>query len=250
MRIAVVTPYHDEDDRTLERCLDSVANQTLAADHFLVSDGPERPWASRAAAHHLALGRAHGDFGNTPRGLGAQLAVAEGCNAVAFLDADNWYDPDHLALCLDAARATTGRAMDCDYVVARRRFRRYDDRPMALAEEPGHIDTNCLLLLPGAFSALPLWCLMPREVSVIGDRIFAAHLEKAQLVRGHTARATVNYVTLWPEHYRAVGETPPADARPEIPVREIETWIEKLSEQERDILRRLCGLSIERGMSP
>ena len=38
-RYAVITPYHREDRVMLKRCIDSVARQTVAADHFLVADG-------------------------------------------------------------------------------------------------------------------------------------------------------------------------------------------------------------------
>lgn len=38
-RFAIVTPYYKESHETLDRCIGSVRRQTVAADHFLVSDG-------------------------------------------------------------------------------------------------------------------------------------------------------------------------------------------------------------------
>ena len=96
MRVAVVTPYYKEPRGWIERCIASVAAQTHACDHFLVADGHAQDWIDGAGVRHLRLDRGHGDYGNTPRALGALLAVSEGYDAIAFLDADNWYAPEHV----------------------------------------------------------------------------------------------------------------------------------------------------------
>jgi hypothetical protein len=62
-----------------------------------VSDGFPQDWLDSANVRHIRLGRPHNDAGNTPRGLGALLAVSEGYDGIGLLDADNWYDEDHIA---------------------------------------------------------------------------------------------------------------------------------------------------------
>ena len=100
MRVAVITPYYKEPPAYLERCIDSVRAQTHGSvEHVLVSDGHPQDWIDAAAVRHLRLDCSHGDYGNTPRAIGALLAASEGCDAVAFLDADNWYHPEHVASC-------------------------------------------------------------------------------------------------------------------------------------------------------
>tara|TARA_B100000674_G_C37112518_1_gene589639 strand:- start:173 stop:316 length:144 start_codon:yes stop_codon:yes gene_type:complete len=45
----------------------------------------------------MILPSSHGDNGNTPWGVEALMALAEGYQLVAFLDADNWYHEGHIA---------------------------------------------------------------------------------------------------------------------------------------------------------
>src|SRR5574337_2079445 len=105
LKVAVVTPYFKEPAATLARCIDSVRKQHADREigeiaHILVADGHPQHWIDDLSVRHLKLDRAHGDFGNTPRSIGAQLAASEGYDAIAFLDADNWLDPDHVAACV------------------------------------------------------------------------------------------------------------------------------------------------------
>jgi glycosyltransferase involved in cell wall biosynthesis len=193
MRVAVITPYYKETEAQLIRCMRSVTAQTAPCDHFMVADGHPQDWIEGRVHTHLRLARSHADFGNTPRGLAAQLAISEGYEAIAFLDADNWYDPPHVELCLAAA----ARTPDCDYVAARRRFVRPDDSMMPHREETGHVDTNCMFLLAGAFHRVPYWNLMPREYSPLGDRLFHMGLRTSKLVGAQVKEVTVNYLNLW-----------------------------------------------------
>ena len=95
-RFAIVTPYYREERNVLERCIQSVRSQTLPADHFLVSDGHPQDWLDSANVRHIRLGKSHKDVGNTPRGVGALLAVSERYEGIGLLDADNWYDKNHI----------------------------------------------------------------------------------------------------------------------------------------------------------
>jgi predicted O-linked N-acetylglucosamine transferase (SPINDLY family) len=215
LRVAVVTPYFKEERAQLERCIASVRAQTYQATHFLVADGHPQSWLDQAGVRHLRLDHAHADFGNTPRALGALLAVSEGFDAVAFLDADNWLEPDHVAACVGAA-VDAGRP---DYVIARRRFVRIDGSVLPVAsseDEHGHVDTSCLFLLRGAFHTIARWATMPRPLACIGDRIYVATLRAEALRSRRLDRTTVNYLCTWASLFRLAGEEPPPYAKPNV----------------------------------
>lgn len=242
MRVAVVTPYHLETRAWMQRCLDSVREQTHPCEHLIVSDGHPQDWIDAAGVRHLRLDRAHADYGNTPRSIGAQLAVAEGFDAIAFLDADNWYEPDHIARCVAEAEAS-----GADFVAARRRFVREDGSviPFESADDRSgdHVDTSCMMLLFGAFHALPRWLLMPRPMAILGDRYFVQSLRADGLREARSSAApTVNYLCTWADVYRAVGEDPPSFAKQGVPVERLGRWLRRLETQDFDQVLRLSGV--------
>src|SRR3954471_1630866 len=96
LRVAVVVPFHSEPLEQLERCVASVREQTYACELVMVSDGG-RPYTPPDSTRLLHLPHAHGDFGNCARAIGALEAMGSGADAVAFLDADNWLHPEHIA---------------------------------------------------------------------------------------------------------------------------------------------------------
>jgi glycosyltransferase involved in cell wall biosynthesis len=114
MKVAVVTPYYREPIEKLRRCHDSVMAQTRACTHFMVADGFARDEIDDWDVQHIRLPLGHADFGNTPRCLGALSALNQGFDGFAYLDADNWYHPEHAeslveaAIRHDAASSATG----------------------------------------------------------------------------------------------------------------------------------------------
>jgi glycosyltransferase involved in cell wall biosynthesis len=238
-RYAIVTPYFREERELIERCLTSVRQQTIKADHIIVADGFSQDWLDDAHCRHIKLDRAHGDFGNTPRGIGAMLAISEGYAGIGFLDADNWLEAEHVEACV-AASLSAGD--ECDFVIAKRTFRRLDGTIMPVSEERGHVDTNCFFFLRGAFSLLPRWALMPKELSPLGDRYFFAMIAREQFTSATVLRPTVNYQCLWKSFYEALGETAPPNAKPNVDRRKVDEWVGSLEPRELDILRRLTGL--------
>jgi len=246
-KVAVITPYYKEPIDQMERCLLSVRQQTVAADHFLISDGHPQSWLDLTGVRHIRLGKSHGDYGNTPRGIGAQLAISEDYDAICFLDADNWYDKDHVQVCLQAALSLTGQLQDCDYVVAKRRLVRPDLTVMYEGpDEPGHIDTNSLFMLRGAFHLIPYWNLMPQNYSSIGDRLFRLVLLKNNLKEVTTNQITVNYYNLWASSYRNRGEQIPDGAKQNVNVQPILNAHHKLEGREKILSERRLGLSISK----
>lgn len=189
----------------LARCIDSVAAQTVKCNHLMVADGvyPFHPPRTR----HISLDRNHDDYGNTPRAIGALLGVAERYDGIAFLDADNWYEPDHIETCLAVSAGA-------DAVIAQRFFRHVETGEiLKLPEEHDHVDTNCWLFLPGAFRLLPRWVFFPKEAALIGDRLFWQAI-KGRLRLGHTEKQTVNYTCTYSVFYEALGLKVPDGVKP------------------------------------
>ena len=235
-RFAIVTPYCREPRATLERCIDSVQRQRVAADHIMVADGVAQDWIDAMPVNHLRLGRCHADFGNTPRGLGAMLALAEDYEAIGFLDADNWYDADHVEACVAAAA-------DADVVIARRRFVRYDGSVMPIADEPDHVDTSCFWLHTGALHLAHFW-LMPSRLAPICDRVYYAMIKARHLRLGYVQHATVSYTCQYETLYRALGEAPPAGAKANVDVIPICRWLARLSLRDRRLVALQCGVDL------
>jgi hypothetical protein len=243
-KYCVVTPYFREDVDMLRRCMDSVRRQTVRADHILVADGFPQAWIDSEPVRHLKLDRPHADYGNFARGVGALAAVAEGYDAVCFLDADNWYDDDHIATCLAAAEAMPRAG----YVAARRRFVRPDASVITGVPEDypdfEHIDTNCLFLPPAVYPYIHRWCTMPRELSASGDHLFFLGLHVEGLVAAPAAHPTVNYLCLVEQIYLGRGETPPPNAKPVLNWAERQAWLNGLSPEALAHVSALAGLRL------
>lgn len=253
-RVLVITAYYKEDRALLERAMRSVAAQTVAlsgaaqVDHMLVADGFPQAWIDAEAVRHVRLDRGHADYGNTPRGVGSLLGMVEGYDAICYCDADNWYEPTHVEVCLKAAKAVAG----VDYVIARRHFRRPDETVIPVLDESikNHVDTNCFFFLPGSFPLIHHFAAIPRQMSVIGDRLFYAVLQQARLKAVALKNPTVNYLCLWRPIYEAIGEVPPEGAKPGADHGEAERWLASIDDRGREIVSRLTGLPLGGGPTP
>jgi glycosyltransferase involved in cell wall biosynthesis len=240
-RFAIVTPYYKEERSVLERCIQSVRRQTVLADHFLVSDGFPQDWLDSANVRHIKLGRPHNDAGNTPRGLGALLAVSEGYDCIGLLDADNWYDENHIDECCKAADAMP--ACPADVVFAKRRIFLPDGRPVKV-EELNHVDTSCYWFLPGSFHLLHYWAIMPSGLGPACDRVFYQLIRKQSLIIGNTEKITVNFTSNYEAHYRWVGVLPPVDAKRNVDMTAVVAQITQLDSRQQELVRRRCGFDI------
>jgi glycosyltransferase involved in cell wall biosynthesis len=211
-RVAVITPYLREPLDILRQCRDSVRAQKVAADHFFVADGCPNERLNHWGIKHLILPGAHGDNGNTPRGIGSLLAAAEGYDFIAYLDADNWYHADHLAslrALWDATRA--------DACCSLRTFHALDGRELPVREHDeeslSHVDTSCYLLHRSAFDCLKVWLTMPRQLSPICDRVFLKALLHQRLRLCFTKERTVAFRSQYEVHYLAANMEPPPNAK-------------------------------------
>jgi len=241
MKVAVVSAYYKEPPQDLQRCIDSVAGQTHPCTHFLISDGHPRAIVDNWRVRHVKLGASHADYGDTPRAIGSMLAIREGFDAIAYLDADNLFLRDHIKVMVEALLAAGG---EFDVVTSRRFLLRADGSRLPTPDESyqSHTDTNCYLILRGAFALTPIWALMPREFSMIGDRIFWRALVMHGCRIAHVPRASVGYRSLWKIHYEQAGETPPEGAKDITGlVRDAGRWWATLPEQEKARINRTLG---------
>ena len=247
-KILVVTPYYKEDRSMIEHCIASVANQTISVDHMLVADGFAQSWLDQCNVRHVKLDKAHADYGDVPRGIGALMGIAENYDAITFLDADNWYDPDHIETCISAWRNAPGS----NFIAARRRFVRPDKTIMEGVTPDDvplgqHIDTNCYFFLPPAFHLLHYWCQIPRQISSHGDALFKFILQynlAAPIVS--TEKVTVNYMCMFEGVYIENNEVPPPGAKGYVDWNDCLVWLKTLNEYEYNHVQRLIGLSISR----
>jgi glycosyltransferase involved in cell wall biosynthesis len=235
-RYAIVTPYYKEDRSLLERCIQSVRQQSMATDHILVADGHPQDWIDGAAVRHIRLDRNHADYGNTPRTVGALLAVSAGYEGIGLLDADNWIEPHHVASCIEASQ----RSATCDYVIARRNLCRPDGSVININDPPvgNFVDTNCFFLLPGSYHVIPYFSLMPNELSPICDRVFYAALKARKLNAEIVPEKTVNYHCLWSFVYSLAGETPPPSAKGGVDYKRIQRWFDNQDERALQVVYR------------
>jgi hypothetical protein len=241
VKIAVVTPYFREADEVLARCLDSVAAQTHPATHVVVADGFPNPLVDAYPdAVHLKLSQSHADNGDTPRGIGAQWALEAGFDAIAFLDADNWYRPRHLQ-----NLANLHKQSGAEVLIASRSFHRADGTELAGVSEAGdgvhYADTSCLMLAGRALQIAPLWAAIPTRLSPICDRIFWQMLSAHGFRTAHCHERTVAFVTQYVAHYLAAGEIPPAGAKDASQSQEAAAWWNALPLAEQARLNRIMG---------
>ncbi|MDX2270704.1 MAG: glycosyltransferase [Cyanobacteriota bacterium] len=240
-RVAVITPYFDEPLQILRQCHESVVRQSVPCEHIMVADGIPRSEIDGWAVQHIKLPKNHNNKGDTPRAIGGALAVAQGFDAITFLDADNWYQPDHLASLL-ALHETTG----AEICTTARTLHRLDGSllPFREVEEGGsHVDSNCLMIFPPAFRLFSLWGHIPQPLSPIDDRIIWQGIQKLGFRCAFTGQATVAYRSRYASHYRAVGEPPPANAF-DVDWQGHIQWWQALSEPDRRMYCQRLGFDL------
>ena len=231
-RVAVITPYHREDEAILRCCHESVAGQSHPCTHIMVADGHPSPAVAAWQVEHMVLPQAHGDNGNTPRGIASLCAMRQGFDAIAYLDADNWFEAEHIAAMValqrksQAAVCTAGRMLhDWEGGALYRDDAGNDGKDL--------VDTSCLYLTRAAFGLLPLWCLMPPQVSPICDRVIWRAVQMRGLTTAHDPTATVGFRTRYARHYELAGREVPAWAKSGEEAMGCFQWLDSLPETER-----------------
>lgn len=210
MKVAVVTPYFKETLDLLKRCSDSVRSQTHPVTHIMVADGHPLSLVERMCDEHILLPSSHSDAGATPRAIGALSAFSREYDAVAFLDADNWYEPNHIDVMVD--RMTMEKV---DAVAATRTLyavdgsRLYVDRIESNVDNM--VDTNCMFLSRRTAYFMPFW-ITPPSHRLVSDRVFWESAVQNGMKVARCDVPTVSYVTKWAWHYHHAGVPIPDDS--------------------------------------
>lgn len=215
MRVAVVVPFHRERPQWLRRCFSSVAGQQHAAKLIAVGDGvlpySEQHDAAKMYMPHrlIFLPSAHHDGGRAARAIGAIEAITSGFDAVAFLDADNWFAAEHIAG-LVRLHETTGAPL-CTSSLSVVRVDGEPFVPELVHECDGetHADTSTIFVTREAFPLLVNWALVPAELGSICDRVWWEMAKASGVKRAHSPEKTVFYRNRYALQYEALGEVPP-----------------------------------------
>jgi glycosyltransferase involved in cell wall biosynthesis len=228
LKIAVVTPYYNEKDDIVNNCHSSVMQQSYPCAHILVADGhPKSQFDEQPKTMHVVLPQENADMGNTPRAIGGILADAYGFDAVAYLDADNWYDSGHIEGLIEAHEANDQISL----VTCKRRFYDLEGHELDITEADEdanqHVDTSCWIIFRPAFSLLRTW-MMPKVLAPVCDRIFLQKTAHERFRRFATDNRTVAFRTKFAGHYEAAGVSVPAEAT--------STYVTE------DILKYLCSM--------
>lgn len=212
MRVAVVTPYYTETDQQLERCIESVANQSYHdVTHIMVADGMAHPWRQTGKRfEHITLPHSHCDAGATPRAIGALSAFSREYEAVAFLDADNWYELNHIEVMVDRMKMEK-----VDAVAATRTLYAIDGSKLYVdrieSNVDNMVDTNCMFLSRRTAYFMPFW-ITPPSHRLVSDRVFWESAVQNGMKVARCDVPTVSYVTKWAWHYHHAGVPIPDDS--------------------------------------
>jgi glycosyltransferase involved in cell wall biosynthesis len=207
MKIAVITPYYKESTEVLRKCHESVISQSLACLHVMVADGFPNAEIDNWAVDHIILPHAHNDIGSTPRLIGCYHAIGLGYDAVAFLDADNWYRDDHIESLIELHKSTNAK-----FISSSRTLCRLDGSIMGICNQTDtekFIDSNCMMFVRGSFDLLANWVLMPDYAHLIGDRVMLYKVKESGIKRAHSNSPTVFYRCSKEGIYKAFGEEIP-----------------------------------------
>jgi hypothetical protein len=243
LRVAVVTPYFREDLAVLSRCHASVAAQTHPCRHVMVADGFPRDEIDAWDVEHVRLDRPHADFGDTPRAVGGERALAAGCDAIAYLDGDNALRAHHVESLVRRHRATgapvifSGRTLHLPTGQTLPGIDPEDGR--------AHVDTNCLFLAGDARAMGSAWTAYPRPLSAVGDRVVVRMLQARGFPIACTGALTVRYTVNDAHFYRALQLPVPPDARPDFDMMPLAAYCRSLGADDWARLATTLGFPVE-----
>ncbi len=208
MKICVVTPYFQENVEWLVQAHASVRSQTIEARHILVCDGSAPAQIPDFLGTHIVLRRNYRDYGNTPRLIGCFNAITQDADAIAFLDADNWYYPDHLR-----SLSTLAVNTQLEAVASARMLHRLDGTPMMkcpTVDGQRFIDTSCMIVFRPAFRHLIAWVLEGQDTAAETDQFLWRLLRDSGVRMAFIDRPTVAYRTRHQVHYDQARESLPS----------------------------------------
>jgi hypothetical protein len=151
------------------------------------------------------------DYGNTPRAIGGISAAVRGFEAITFLDSDNWFEPNHIEHMVRLATTESAAV-----VAAQRKLWSLEGEMLGIDtfDSDGKIfcDTSCIFMTYPAFDLVIEW-LMPKNLAIVGDRVFWDKVVNSGFKRVVSELPTVNYITDWSAHYKSLGLPVPSYAK-------------------------------------
>ena len=192
----VVTPAYLEGLQVLHQNIRSVQQQEriFPRQHLVVWDGitnlecNDQTPAANETACFLKVRYNHNDYGDYIRRLGTKLAIKQNSTAVTYLDADNYWSPDHWAM-VSQTRASSQK----NIIISGRRLIHENGKETEDFTKD-FFDTNTITLFGEAKKIGLLWGRYPREMSLVGDRIISKYIQKHFSNEiAFTNEATVNY---------------------------------------------------------
>jgi glycosyltransferase involved in cell wall biosynthesis len=213
MKVAVITPYHNCPRDWIAVCVESVQSQYHPCEHIVVCDGDDSfpPALQHQELQLIHLPRAHRDYGNTARAIGSISAFRRGFDAVAWLDADNWYKPEHIASLLEVHKNTSSAIC-----FSKRDLYHLNGTYLGPCPETARgelIDTNCYLIVKQAKEVISAWWMMDEKYNPVGDRYFYTYLKHIGMQVAGSNKDTVCYRTAYAPHYEHFGVAVPAEAK-------------------------------------
>lgn len=194
--LTIVTPAYLESAQVFHQNIRGVQQQEriFPWQHLVVWDGitnlecNDQTHAANETACFLKVRYNHNDYGDYIRRLGTKLAIKQNSTAVTYLDADNYWSPNHWAT-VNQTRASSQK----NIIISGRRLIHENGKETEDFTK-GFFDTNTITLFGDAKKIGLLWGRYPRQMSLIGDRIISKYIQThfADDI-AYTNEATVNY---------------------------------------------------------
>lgn len=210
MKIAVITAYDQNSGGWLADAHHSVRAQTEPAHHIMVCDGAAPAQIEGFQGTHILLPRSYNDRCGTARLIGCFKAAAEGADAIAFLDPDRWYYPNHLRSLSELAVSAQLGAVACSRVLHRLDGSILGKCPTVDGRE--YIDASGLMVMRAAFPLLIAWVMQGRDSAADVPRVLWRTLRAASVPMAFVDRPTVAFRTAHPVHYEQAGDPVPEGA--------------------------------------
>jgi hypothetical protein len=137
------------------------------------------------------------------------IAFALGFDAVAYLDADNWYADSHIRTQLNVQHEH-GSSVICSWRIISLPDGTILERPDPEDIKKSHVDTSCFLVTREASFLAALWAQMPQKLGPICDRIFLGAALEAEPHLTWTHKRTVFFESNYKHHHRMANKIPDA----------------------------------------
>lgn len=154
--VSVITPTWQRHQILLDRCIPSVAGQTVSVEHVVVSDGPDpvlHELLADVGVVYAEVDQHYDDpvkVGARARNRGLEVATGE---FIAYLDDDNAFRPQHVERLVAALEAHPDR----DFAYSRMYRHGLGDEIGAEPPQHGRVDSSILMQRADTHLKFGLW---------------------------------------------------------------------------------------------